>query len=91
MTSDPHSAWARASGDALTIDELRERLEASEKTLRRLLILNDYGFTVEHHSDGPKPSEAGASFLSDEFLTSWYGKDSLPDYVWADLREVGDV
>lgn len=66
--------------------------------LRRLLILNDYGFTVEHHFYGPKDGSAGESFLSDEWLRSWYGEGvsllgdrmGLPDYVWEALRDADE-
>jgi hypothetical protein len=58
------------------------------KVLRRLLILNSYGFTVAQHDEGPKPLDSGEPFLSDEWIEKWYGKDGLPDYVWEELRRV---
>jgi hypothetical protein len=54
--------------------------------LRRLLILNDYGYTVEHHGDeGPKDLD-GCPFLSDEWIERWYGKDGVYPSTWNALR-----
>jgi hypothetical protein len=77
-----HPATATAAREEVT------RMD-SEHLLRRLLVLNSYGFTVEHHDDGPKPLDSGEAFLSDEWLEKWYGKDVLPDYVWEELSRVG--
>ena len=57
-----------------------------ERTLRRLLILNNYGFSIESTDldDGRSPHE----FLSDEWLEWWYGKDWAEGYVLDELNAV---
>lgn len=57
-----------------------------ERALRRLLVLNNYGYTIENTDLGEDDSEH--EFLSDEWLKWWYGVDWCKQYVQDELDAI---
>jgi len=54
--------------------------------LRRLLVLNDYGYSIENTNLDKDTSKY--EFLSDEWLEEWYGKNWCKKYVQDELDAV---
>jgi hypothetical protein len=57
-----------------------------ERALRRLLVLNNYGYSIENTDLDTDASKY--EFLSDEWLSEWYGSDWCEGFVQDELDAV---